>query len=224
MRFNCEWWNVNSEVGDEQFSASLSKAHRAFFTRPIHKIYKVTQIMVKYCDLFCSFFKIGTFTIGGGYAMIPLMEQEIVDKRGWMSREEFLDQLALSQSMPGMLAVNMATGVGYRLKGLRGALSAILGNVLVPIVIIILLATVFRHFRDNVWVERFFMGVRPAVVALIAAPVFRLAQAAKITLSNCWIPIVSALLIWFFGVNPIWIVVGAAVAGFVIGRLRKQKI
>lgn len=156
--------------------------------------------------------------------MIPLMEQEIVDKRGWMSREEFLDQLALSQSMPGMLAVNMATGVGYRLKGLRGALSAILGNVLVPIVIIILLATVFRHFRDNVWVERFFMGVRPAVVALIAAPVFRLAQVAKITLSNCWIPIVSALLIWLFGVNPIWIVVGAAVAGFVIGRLRKQKI
>lgn len=156
--------------------------------------------------------------------MIPLMEQEVVDKRGWMSREEFLDQLALSQSMPGMLAVNMATGVGYRLRGLMGAASAILGNVLVPIVIIVLLASVFRHFRDNVWVERFFMGVRPAVVALIAAPVFRLAQAAKITFSNCWIPIVSALLIWLFGVNPIWIVVGAAVAGFIVGRLKDRKI
>ena len=71
--------------------------------------------MVKYCELFWSFFKIGTFTIGGGYAMVPLMEQELVDKKAWMSREEFLDQLALSQSMPGVLAVNMATGIGYRL-------------------------------------------------------------------------------------------------------------
>ena len=178
--------------------------------------------MVKYCELFASFFKIGTFTIGGGYAMIPLMEREVVDRRGWMSREDFLDQLALSQSMPGMLAVNMATGVGYRLKGVRGAVSAILGNVLVPIAIIILLATVFRQFRDNVWVEHFFMGVRPAVVALIAAPVFRLAQTAHIGWANCWIPIVSALLIWLFGVSPIWIVIGAAAAGFVYGRIKRN--
>ena len=89
--------------------------------------------MVKYCELFYSFFKIGTFTIGGGYAMIPLMEQEIVDRRGWLSREEFLNQLALSQSMPGVLAVNMATGLGYRLRGLRGAFSAIAGNIVTVI-------------------------------------------------------------------------------------------
>lgn len=182
----------------------------------------LTQIMVKYCELFVSFFKIGTFTIGGGYAMIPLMEQEVVDKRGWLSREDFLDQLALSQTMPGMLAVNMATGVGYRLRGVRGAVSAILGNVLVPILVIILLATVFRHFRDNVWVERFFMGVRPAVVALIAAPVFRLAQAAEIGWRNCWIPIVSALLIWLWGVSPIWVVLAAAAAGFLWGKRKKN--
>ena len=79
--------------------------------------------MVKYCELFYSFLKIGTFTVGGGYAMIPLMEEELVDKRQWMSREEFLDQLALSQSMPGVLAVNMATGLGYRLRGMWGAVS-----------------------------------------------------------------------------------------------------
>jgi chromate transporter len=173
--------------------------------------------MVKYCELFYSFFKIGTFTIGGGYAMIPLMEQEIVDRRGWLSREEFLNQLALSQSMPGVLAVNMATGLGYRLRGLRGAFSAIAGNIVMPVLFIITLAMLFRHFRDNPFVERFFMGVRPAVVALIAAPVFRLAQSARIGWSTCWIPILSALLIWLFDVSPILVILAAVVGGFLYG-------
>ena len=106
--------------------------------------------MVKYCELFYSFFKIGTFTIGGGYAMIPLMEQEIVDRRGWLSREEFLNQLALSQSMPGVLAVNMATGLGYRLRGLRGAFSAIAGNIVMPVLFIITLAMLFPSCRGGV--------------------------------------------------------------------------
>lgn len=177
--------------------------------------------MVKYCELFYSFFKIGTFTIGGGYAMIPLMEQEIVDRRGWLSREEFLNQLALSQSMPGVLAVNMATGLGYRLRGLRGAFSAIAGNIIMPVLFIITLAMLFRHFRDNPFVERFFMGVRPAVVALIAAPVFRLAQSAKVTWATCWIPILAALLIWLFDVSPILVILAAVVLGFVYGRMKK---
>ena len=178
--------------------------------------------MVKYCELFYSFFKIGTFTIGGGYAMIPLMDQEIVDRRGWLSREEFLNQLALSQSMPGVLAVNMATGLGYRLRGLRGAFSAIAGNIVMPVLFIITLAMLFRHFRDNPFVERFFMGVRPAVVALIAAPVFRLAQSAKVTWATCWIPILAALLIWLFDVSPILVILAAVVLGFVYGRMKKQ--
>ena len=154
--------------------------------------------------------------------MIPLMEQEIVDRRGWLSREEFLNQLALSQSMPGVLAVNMATGLGYRLRGLRGAFSAIAGNVVMPVLFIITLAMLFRHFRDNPFVERFFMGVRPAVVALIAAPVFRLAQSAKVTWATCWIPILAALLIWLFDVSPILVILAAVVLGFVYGRIKKQ--
>ena len=152
--------------------------------------------------------------------MIPLMEQELVDRRQWMSREEFLNQLALSQSMPGVLAVNMATGLGYRLRGIRGALSAIAGNIVMPIVFILILAILFRHFRDNIYVERFFMGVRPAVVALIAAPVFRLAQSAKITWRTCWIPILAALLIWLFDVSPILIILAAVVLGFAYGRIK----
>ena len=154
--------------------------------------------------------------------MIPLMEQEIVDRRGWLSREEFLNQLALSQSMPGVLAVNMATGLGYRLRGLRGAFSAIAGNIVMPVLFIITLAMLFRHFRDNPFVERFFMGVRPAVVALIAAPVFRLAQSAKVTWATCWIPILAALLIWLFDVSPILVILAAVILGFVYGRMKKQ--
>ena len=154
--------------------------------------------------------------------MIPLMEQEIVDRRGWLSREEFLNQLALSQSMPGVLAVNMATGLGYRLRGLRGAFSAIAGNIVMPVLFIITLAMLFRHFRDNPFVERFFMGVRPAVVALIAAPVFRLAQSAKVTWATCWIPILAALLIWLFDISPILVILAAVVLGFVYGRMKKQ--
>ena len=154
--------------------------------------------------------------------MIPLMEQEIVDRRGWLSREEFLNQLALSQSMPGVLAVNMATGLGYRLRGLRGAFSAIAGNIVMPVLFIITLAMLFRHFRVNPFVERFFMGVRPAVVALIAAPVFRLAQSAKVTWATCWIPILAALLIWLFDVSPILVILAAVVLGFVYGRMKKQ--
>ena len=184
----------------------------------------VTQKMVKYCELFYSFLKIGTFTVGGGYAMIPLMEEELVDKRQWMSREEFLDQLALSQSMPGVLAVNMATGLGYRLRGMWGAVSAIAGNIVMPIVFILVLALLFREFRDNVYVERFFMGVRPAVVALIAAPVFRLGQSAKIGWKDCWIPIVAALLIWLFDVSPILIILAAVALGFAYGRIVNKKI
>ena len=152
--------------------------------------------------------------------MIPLMEQELVDRRQWMSREEFLNQLALSQSMPGVLAVNMATGLGYRLRGIRGAISAIAGNIVMPIVFILILAMLFRHFRDNVYVERFFMGVRPAVVALIAAPVFRLAKSANITFATCWIPILAALFIWLFDVSPILIILAAIVLGFAYGRFK----
>ena len=154
--------------------------------------------------------------------MIPLMEQELVDRRQWLSREEFLDQLALSQSMPGILAVNMATGLGYRLRGWRGSVSAIAGNIVMPIVFILILAIMFRHFRDNIYVERFFMGVRPAVVALIAAPVFRLAQSAKVTWSTCWIPILSALLIWLFDVSPILIVLATILLGFLYGRIKMK--
>lgn len=170
--------------------------------------------MVKYCDIFWSFFRVGTFTVGGGYAMIPLMQAELVDKHHWMSEEDFIDQVALSQAMPGVFAVNMASVTGNRLRGPRGAAVAIAGNIMMPIVFILLLAIFFRSFRDNPYVAKIFLGLRPAVVALIAAPVFKMARSAGVTWRNCWIPVVCALLIWLFGVSPVVVVVGAAALGY----------
>lgn len=184
---------------------------------------KSDTIQISLWQLFCSFFKVGTFTIGGGYAMIPLMEEELVEHRKCLSREEFLDIMSLSQAMPGVFAVNMATAVGLRFRGFRGAVAAILGNVCMPIAFILLLAIFFRHFRDNVYVERVFMGIRPAVVALIAAPVFRMAKTAKITWSNCWIPIVSALLIWLFDVSPVIVILATILCGCLWGFYCNRK-
>ena len=178
--------------------------------------------MVKYCDIFWSFFKVGTFTIGGGYAMIPLMQRELVEKHHWMSEEDFLDEVALSQAMPGVFAVNMASMTGNRLRGWRGAVTAIAGNVLMPVLFILLLAIFFRAFREVEVVERIFMGLRPCVVALIAAPVFTMARSAKVGLGNCWIPVASALLIWLLGVNPILIVLAAALGGYLYSLFAKR--
>ena len=179
--------------------------------------------MARYRDLFYSFFKIGTFTIGGGYAMIPLMEDIIVDKRHWLDREEFMDILSVSQAMPGVFAVNMATNIGYKLKGVKGSVVAVVGNIIVPVAIILLLAMVFRQFRENQVVEAVFKGLRPAVVALIAAPVFKMAKTARISWQNCWIPILSALLIWLMGVSPVIVILVAAIGGFAYSRIKMRK-
>lgn len=174
-------------------------------------------------ELFWSFFKIGTFTIGGGYAMIPLMEKEIVEHRQWLDRELFMDILSIAQAMPGVFAVNMATNIGYRLKGVHGAVCAVVGNILVPILIILGFATCFHYLRGNETFEAIFKGVRPAVVALIAAPVFKMAKTAKLSWRNCWIPIVAVALIWLLGVSPSWIVLTAIICGLLYGFLKSRK-
>jgi chromate transporter len=179
--------------------------------------------MTKLHELFWTFFKIGAFTIGGGYAMIPLMEQEIVDKRKWLNKEEFMDTMSLAQSMPGVFAVNMATNVGFRTRGFVGAFTAIMGNVLMPILLILVLAIFFRQFSDNPVVESIFKGIRPAVVALIAAPVFNMAKTAKISWSNFWIPVAATLLIWLLGVSPVIIILVAGLGGFIYGKIKGRK-
>ncbi len=175
-----------------------------------------------YWELFFIFFKIGAFTLGGGYAMLPLMEAELVSKHKWISRKEFLDMTAMSQSAPGILAVNMAILSGYKLRSYSGAAVCALGAVLPSFVIILIIALFFKNFRQNLWVERIFAGIRPAVVALIAVPVFRLSRSAGITWKSLWCPVLCALMVWLGKVSPVYVVLVAAIGGYVFCRGGKK--
>ena len=169
-----------------------------------------------------TFAKIGMFTIGGGYAMIPLIEREIVKKR-WMSKEDFMEMFALTQSLPGVFAVNISIFVGYKLHKVKGSLVCALATILPSFVIMMLIAMFFAHFQDNQVMIRIFNGIRPAVVALIAAPTFSMAKSARINRYNIWIPVVSALLIWLLGFSPVWIIIAAGVGGYCFGRFQRPK-
>ena len=173
-------------------------------------------------DLFISFMKIGGFTLGGGAAMIPLMEQQVVTRHQWLSHSEFMDVMAVAQATPGVFAVNMASHIGYKVGGIRSGIIASLGVVFPSLVIILLIAIIFSRFRDNHWVEAAFMGIRPAVVALLVVPVFKMGKTARVTWSNVWIPILSTALI-VYGITPALIILVAGVAGFIYGIIKKDK-
>ena len=172
-------------------------------------------------QLFSSFFRIGCFTIGGGYAMLPLMQKEVVDNKHWLTENDFVDMLALVQSAPGVIAVNTSVFVGYRIKGITGAIFAALGCILPSFIMILCVAYLFSQFNENEHIIRIFKGIRPAVVALIAVPTFSLARKANITLATCWIPIIGALAIWLMGVNPVVIIILAGLGGYLYGQFVK---
>ncbi len=172
--------------------------------------------------LFVTFFKIGLFTIGGGYAMIPLIEREVVDRHGWINREDFLDLLAIAQSAPGVFAVNISIFIGYRLRGVTGSILCALGTVLPSILIILAIAMFLGRFRENRVVANVLKGIRPAVIALILTPTIRLASKAGLNRWNWWVPVAAALLIWWLGVSPVWII-AASIVGAVIYYIFKVR-
>lgn len=155
-------------------------------------------------SIFAAFAKIGAFTIGGGYAMIPLIQDELV-KRNWMKEEELPDIIALAQSAPGVLAVNVSIFVGYRLRGFKGSVAATVGSVLPSFLIILAIAMSFRDYRDNPVVERVFKGIRPVVVSLIAVPAYNMAVKCN---KNIWAWLIAAatlVLVAFVGISPVYI-------------------
>lgn len=173
-------------------------------------------------ELFKTFFHIGLFTFGGGYAMIPLIESKVVDEKRWIDREMLLDLIAIAQSCPGIFAVNIGIFIGYKLRRTPGALVCALGTSLPSFIIILFIVLFFRHFRENEFVDRFFRGLRPAVVALIAAPVFKMGKRANITFQSVWIPVVAALLIWQFDVSPVYVILIAGLSGYAYGQYIKN--
>ena len=168
-------------------------------------------------SLFRTFFHIGIFTLGGGYAMIPLIEEEVVNRHKWVEKEEMLNLIAIAQSCPGVFAINISIFIGYKLRRFSGAVAAALGTALPSFLIILAIAIFFKTFQDNRVIAAMFRGIRPAVVALIAVPTFNMARSAKIGWTNCWIPVASALAIWLLGVSPIYIILAAGIAGYIYG-------
>ncbi len=163
-----------------------------------------------YLEFFKTFFKIGAFTFGGGYAMVPIIQQEIVDKRSWITNDEFLDALSIAQATPGILAVNLSIFVGYEMKGARGALVCLLGTILPSFLIILSVAMFFHKFRDNVYVDKFFLGVRPAIVALIASAVVTLMRKSKLSRKTMLAGIgITLILIILLKVSQVWIILGS---------------
>lgn len=162
-------------------------------------------------QLFYSFLKIGLFTFGGGYAMIPLIEREVITNKKWIAESEFLELLTVAQSAPGPISLNTSVFVGYKMRGYAGALAAISGVVLPSFVIILLVAVFFSDIRQNPVVDAAFRAMRPAVVALIVAPVVGLARGMR-----PWLIAVSAataIAVWWLGISPVYLLMAGAAAG-----------
>ena len=172
-------------------------------------------------QIFWVFAKIGAFTIGGGYAMIPLIQAEM-SRRSWISDDELPDIVALSQSAPGVMAVNISIFAGHKLRGVRGSIAATLGSILPSFVIILAIAMFFSAYKDNPWVERAFRGIRPVVISLIAVPMVRMAQKSCKSWWAWLLAVASLVLVAFLNVSPIYIIMCVLVLGFSITYYRMK--
>lgn len=182
---------------------------------------KVIRDNVSLIKLFLVFMKIGTFTIGGGYAMIPIIKDEL-DKRGWIEDDELPDIIALAQSAPGVLAVNVSIFTGYKIRGLKGSIAATLGSVCPSFLIILAIAMAFTNFQDNPIVIRIFKGIRPVVVSLIASPMISMAKKCDTSWWAWLITGTSLILVAFLEVSPIYIVIVIIILALAFAKIKER--
>ena len=175
-----------------------------------------------YLELFWSFFKIGAFTLGGGYAMIPLIEQEVVGRRKWIDSDEFSEALTLANSAPGPISINCAVFVGYKLRRMKGVIMSVVGTVIPPFVAILVIAMFFSDMRDNEVAERIFRGLRPAVVALIAVPVVNMLKKKHFAWNVVLIASLAAIAVAWLKISPILIIIITGLGGIVYYKIRKK--
>ena len=173
-------------------------------------------------SLFITFARIGGFTFGGGYAMLPMMQKELVEKRKWTTNDELLDYFAIGQCTPGVIAVNTATFVGYQTKGLIGAVFATLGVITPSIIIISCIAAFISNFQELEIVQHAFGGIRAAVVALILSAVIKVSKKSIVDIFTVLIFIAVALLSLFTDLSPVIFVVAAALCGIIL-KISKEK-
>ena len=163
-------------------------------------------------QLFFTFMRIGAFTLGGGYAMLDMIESAVVNKRRWINKDEFWDMITVVQMLPGVFAVNTALYTGYKIKGVQGAAAACLGAVIPSFVIILLIAAFFLDYKSNPVVERIFKGIRPCVVALILSPSIKMLKNSKLTYKTIVIPVLTVLISLLFNASPVYIIMLSLVA------------
>ena len=173
-------------------------------------------------DLYRAFFTIGALTFGGGYAMLPMLEREVVNNHKWSTQEEILNYFAIGQCTPGVIAVNTATFVGYKQKGVIGGIAATLGVISPSLVIILAIAMLLENFMEIQWVQHAFAGIRVAVCALIVSSIIKL---AKSSLKKWWhiaLAVCAFIVVAVFKLSPVWMVVSCAALSFIFGKKVNQ--
>ena len=163
--------------------------------------------------LFYVFFRIGISTFGGGYAMLPVIQKEIVDKREWIKEEEVTDYYAIGQCTPGIIAVNTATMIGYKQKGIFGGIAATLGMVFPSLIIIMVIATFFQKYQDYEMVQHALAGIQVAVIALILHIVYKMWQGSIDDYFGVFIFFVSFIFLAYFNLSPVFVILGSAFLG-----------
>lgn len=171
-------------------------------------------------QIFLSFFKIGPVTFGGGYAMIPMIEREVVTKRKWVKTKDVTEVFAIAESVPGAIAINSATFIGYRLAGVRGAIAAMTGVLIPTFLIVVILSILFLYVQDNPVIEAAFTGIRAAIVALIVYAAYKIGQTAVYD-KTTWITAgVTVAILYFLHLHPVIIILSGIFVGVVIVKIR----
>ena len=171
-------------------------------------------------EIFTTFFRVGAFTFGGGLAMLPLFEREVIDNKGWVEKEDILDIYAISQSLPGVIAVNSSTFIGYRLAGVPGAIAAITGVMAPSLIVIVAIASVFTQFRENFYVAKALKGVRAAVAALIFLAAYRISKGSLKGVFGLTLAITAFLLTSLTNINVIYIILAGGLLGVIVSKVR----
>ncbi len=174
-------------------------------------------------DLYVAFFKIGILTFGGGYAMLPMIEREVVDKHKWATLDEVMDYFAISQCTPGVIAVNTATFIGYKNMGIIGGFVATFGVITPSIIIISLVATVLNQFYEYKYVRAAFQGIGVAVCAILVQAVLKIGKSGVVDWFSALLAIAAFLVSMFLKVSPLFVIIPAGVLGVIYMTLKERR-
>lgn len=179
--------------------------------------------MNKYIEIFLTFLKLGAFSFGGGYAMIPLIEREVCQNKKWVEKEKLYDVFAVSEALPGAIALNASAFVGYTVAGIPGAIAALLGNLVPSVIIVWVLIASFVHFKDSIYVQNAFNGIRPTIIALITFASYKIAKSGIKDWVTPFIFIGAFIACLIYHLPPIPVIITAALLGIAVKALKNKK-